>query len=138
VAELAAELMESVDNTHIRIYRDGLSDIIGHFQDEEGAQQAIRVFEERAFVDTILTELLGPLADDVRVVIAGDGREELSQLSMVLSRYGVPGKMSGAIGVFGPTHINYGRAITTVRYVSSLMTNMLVGLYGEGEEPAGD
>lgn len=138
VAELAAELMESVDNSHIRIYRDGLSDIIGNFPDDEGAAQAIRVFEERAFLDTILTELLGPLADDVRVIIAGDGREELSQLSMVLSRYGVPGQMSGAVGVFGPTHINYGRAIRTVRYVSSLMTNMLVGLYGEGEDLPGE
>jgi len=37
--------------------------------------------------------------------------------------------MSGAIGVLGPTHINYGRAIRTVRYVSSLMSNMLSGLY---------
>ena len=134
VAELAAELMESADNTHIRIYRDGLSDIIGSFSDGEGAQQAIRVFEEQAFVNLILSDLLGPAVKDVRVVVAGDGREELSQLSMVLSRYGVPGQMSGAIGVFGPTHINYGRAIRAVRYVSSLMTNMLIGLYSEGEE----
>ena len=56
----------------------------------------------------------------MQVVIAGDGRyEDLSRLSMVLSRYGDPDKMSGAVGVLGPTHINYGRAISTVRYVSN-------------------
>jgi heat-inducible transcriptional repressor len=138
VTELAAELMERADSNRVRtIYRDGLSDIIGSFHDGEGAQQAIRVFEERAFLDTILTELLDTLANDVRVIVAGDGRwNELSHLTMVLSRYGVPGQISGAVGVLGPTHINYGRAISSVRYVSSLMTNRLVDLYGTDTESA--
>ena len=43
--------------------------------------------------------------------------------------------MSGAIGVLGPTHINYGRAISTVRYVSILMTDMLATLYQDNLEP---
>jgi heat-inducible transcriptional repressor len=135
VAELAAELMQHADSNYVRIYRDGLSDIIGSFLEDEGAQQAVRVFEEQAFLNMLLNDFLDPLADDVKVIIAGDGREELSQLSIVLSRYGVPGQMSGAIGVFGPTHINYGRAIHTVRYVSSLMTNMLTGFYGGDTTP---
>lgn len=131
VAELAADVMERADNNRTQvIYRDGLSEIIGDFPDGEGAQQVLRVLEERAFLDMILSDLVDPLTDDVRVIVAGDGRwEELSQLSLVLTRYGVPGQMRGAIGVLGPTHINYGRAISTVRYVSSLMTNMLTTLY---------
>jgi heat-inducible transcriptional repressor len=131
VAELTADVMERADNNRTQvIYRDGLSEVIGDFPDGEGAQQVLRVLEERAFLDMILNELLDPFIDDVRVIVAGDGRwEELSQLSLVLTRYGVPGQMRGAIGVLGPTHINYGRAISTVRYVSSLMTNMLTALY---------
>lgn len=136
VAELAAEVMESVDNTHIRVYRDGLSDIIGSFAGDEGTQQAVRLFEERAFLDMILTDFLDSLINEVKVVVAGEGRDELKHLSMVLSRYGVPGQMSGAVGVLGPTHINYGHAIRTVRYVSSVMTNMLVELYKDGDPPA--
>jgi hypothetical protein len=62
-------------------------------------------------------------------VIGGEGRwEELTHLTMVLSRYGIRGQVSGAVGVVGPTHINYGRAISTVRYMSGLMTDMLVNL----------
>ena len=49
----------------------------------------------------------------------------------MLSRYGIPGQVSGALGVVGPTHLNYGRAISTVRYMSNLMTNMLVKLFAE-------
>jgi heat-inducible transcriptional repressor len=133
VAELASELMESADNSHLRVFRDGLSDIINTFQDGEGAQQAIRVFEERAFLDMILADVLNPTADDFKVIVAGDGREELNQLSIVISRYGIPGHMIGAVGVLGPTHINYGRAIQTVRYVSGLMTSMLHELYSDDD-----
>jgi len=135
VADLAAEVMDRADSNQVHlIYREGLSDIIQSFQNSEGAQQAIRVFEERAFLNMILNEILTPLMNTVQVVIAGEGRwEELSYLSMVLSRYGIPGQVSGTIGVLGPTNINYGRAISTVRYVSGLMTNMVANFY---ESPA--
>ncbi len=144
VAELTAELIENVDNNRARfIYRDGLSQIIESFADEEGAQQAIRILEEHTVLNALLSDLLDQLPPedgeqvDVQVVIAGDGRyEDLSRLSMVLSRYGDPEKMSGAVGVLGPTHINYGRAISTVRYVSNLMTNVLATLYQDGVDDA--
>ncbi|MBZ0303224.1 MAG: heat-inducible transcriptional repressor HrcA [Anaerolineae bacterium] len=136
VAELAADVIDHGDTNQVRfIYRDGLSGIINTFQGSEGAQQAVRVFEERAVLNTILGEVLTNQETEVRVFIAGDGRwEELNHLSMVLSRYGIPGQVSGALGVIGPTHINYGRAISTVRYVSSVMTDMLVKLFEEPEE----
>ena len=138
VVELAAEVMQTMGGTQGRVvYREGLSDVINTFSDNEGAQQAVRVFEERAFLNMILDEFINPLADDVQVIIAGDGHVELNQLSLVLTRYGIPGKISGALGVLGPTHINYGRAISTVRYVSSTMTNMLVGLYQNDDEGEG-
>lgn len=135
IVELAAEVIERESSGSIQtIYRDGLGDVLQSFPASEGAQQAVRVFEERQFLNVILDEFLGPLTDGVKVVIAGEGkREELSQLSMVLSRYGQPGQLSGAIGLIGPTHINYGRAISAVRYVSTMMTNMLVSLYTNGD-----
>lgn len=131
VAELAADVMDKSDTHQVRIiYRDGLSDIIGSFQANEGLQQAVRVFEERAVINMILTEVLDPDTNAVQVVVGGNGRwEELRHLSMVISRYGIPGQVSGAVGVVGPTHINYGRAISAVRYVSNVMTDLLMNLY---------
>ena len=131
VSELAADLMDRADTNQVRlIYRNGLSEVLGTFPNSEGAQQAVRVFEERAFLNLILNDVLTPLVNNVQVVIAGNGRwEELSHLSMVLSRYGIPGQVSGAVGVLGPTRINYGRAISAVSYVSGLMTDMLTDVY---------
>jgi transcriptional regulator of heat shock response len=78
----------------------------------------------------ILSEFLNPLTNQVEVIIAGEGRwEAVSRLSFVLSRYGEPGKLSGAVGVLGPTHINYGRAIGAVRHVSAIMTDLVARLY---------
>lgn len=131
VTELAADSMDKADTNEVRlIYRNGLTEVLGLFGSSEGAQQAVRVFEERAFLNLILNDVLTPLVNNVQVVIAGDGRwEELSHLSMVLSRYGIPGQISGAVGVLGPTRINYGRAISAVNYVSGLMTEMLTDAY---------
>ena len=134
VAELSADLIDKSGINQVRlVYRDGLSEVIKDFPDTTGAEQAVRVYEERAMLDLILTEILQPLmgedSHDVQVVIAGNGHEEVSQLSLVLSRYGVPGQIRGTLGVLGPTNLNYGRAISTVRKVSGMMTNMLVELY---------
>jgi heat-inducible transcriptional repressor len=139
VADLAADLMEKADTNQVRlVYREGLSEVISSFQNTEGAQQAVRVLEERAFLNMILDEILTPLMNNVQVVIAGEGRwEELRHLSMVISRYGISGQASGAVGLLGPMHIDYSRAISTVRYVSNLMTDMLTTLY-EGDDKSTD
>jgi heat-inducible transcriptional repressor len=133
MCELAAELMERADSNLVRmIYRDGLSEMVGTFAENEGAQQALRVFEESAVLNVILNEIILPREpnNEVRVVIAGEGKwEELSHLSMVVSRYGIPGQASGAVGLFGPTNLDYARAVSAVRYVAALMTAMLEDVY---------
>ncbi len=131
IADLVADAMQRSDTSQSRqVYGDGLSEMITSFPNSEGAQQAIRVIEERAFLHMILDDMLTPLINQVQVLIAGDGRwEELSHLSLVLSRYGVEGKITGAVGVLGPTHLNYHKAIGVVSYVSGVMTDLLSDVY---------
>jgi heat-inducible transcriptional repressor len=131
VAELVADLMERSDSKQTRmVFREGLSDVVGSFQNNSiGAQQAVRVLEERSFLNTILGELT-PAANEVQVFIGGEGRwNELRHLTMVISRYGIPGQATGAVGVLGPIYLNYGKAISTVRFVSTLMTDVLVDMH---------
>ena len=60
----------------------------------------------------------------VQVLIGGEGRwEELTELSLVLSRYGLKGSATGLLGVVGPMRMPYDRTIGAVRYVSQLMTH---------------
>ena len=137
IIDVVVDLMLETDGSGT-IYRDGLSDIIHAFPHSSGAQQAVRVFEERDFLSVILNDVISPIMNDdgeVQVVIAGDGRwDELDQISLVLKHYGLPGKISGTLGVIGPTNINYGRAISTVRHISEIMTDQIEHLFAQPNE----
>jgi len=122
-----------------RVFQDGLSNLF-EVPDPERADtfsQGIRLLEERTFLEEVLRRSLNmtqPALDTggetVQVLIAGEGRwEELKNWSMVLARYGLSGYAVGALGVFGPTHMHYGRAISAVRYVAGLMTELMRQLY---------
>jgi heat-inducible transcriptional repressor len=45
--------------------------------------------------------------------------------SVVLARYGVEGGPSGVVAVLGPTRMRYARTIPTVRYLASLLGDMI-------------
>lgn len=101
--------------------------------DSAGGRQALRLLEEQSLLEEVLSEALAPDNYGVRVMIAGEGRwDELSHTTVILSRYG-RGPASGALGVLGPTRLHYGRAISAVRYVAGLMTDMLIEIYGDQE-----
>jgi heat-inducible transcriptional repressor len=135
--EVIADVLAEADNKHHAVaYREGLSDVLPEFTESEGAQQALRFMEERSPLTGILADMLDQNIGHVQVVIAGEGRwKEVRHLSMVLSRYGVMGQATGALAVLGPTRMRYGRAISAVRYVAGLMSNLLYDAYrGEGGE----
>lgn len=141
LAELCADLMKRTLSDPARlIYRDGFAGLIANLQHRSGAEQAVRVVEERELLSGILANLLSTDSRDAKVLIGGNGQwEELSHLTIILSRYGIPDQVQGAVGVVGPTNIDYVRAISAVNYVSDKMTSMLTSAYdadvsGSGSE----
>lgn len=116
------------------VYRDGLSEVLQQpeFAEGDSAQGLMRVLEEHSFLEAILTDALSPETGSVRVLIGGEGRwDELQACSLVLARYGVTDFVTGALGVVGPTRMLYGRAISTVRFVAGLLSDMVYDLYAE-------
>jgi heat-inducible transcriptional repressor len=70
-------------------------------------------------------------SNGVQVVIGGEhSRDEMREYSVVLSRYGITGEVVGVLGVIGPTRMAYPRTISTVRYISTVMSDLLGDLYG--------
>jgi heat-inducible transcriptional repressor len=117
------------------VYRDGLSNVLAEpeFAEADSARKALRVLEERSLLDDLLSRTVltsGP--DGVQVLIGGEGTwEELRDCSVVLARYGVPGTVTGAVGVLGPIRMAYGRTISTVRFVSTLLSDLVAGRLAE-------
>jgi heat-inducible transcriptional repressor len=135
VAELVANVMDRTDSqTTGTVYRDGLSEVLQQPEFTEGEQVRglVRVMEEHSFLEAVLADALGPEVGSVRVLIGGEGRwNELQACSLVLGRYGVAGFTTGALGVVGPTRMFYGRAISAVRFVAGVLSDMVYDMYAE-------
>lgn len=129
VSRLVLSGMERAGRRSIsEFYRDGLSNIL----EDEGARQAVRVLEEGSLLSRVLADTLEPGVGGVQVVIGGEGRwEELRECSMILARYGEFEHLSGAVAIFGPTRMAYGRNISAVRYVADLMSGFVSEYYLE-------
>jgi heat-inducible transcriptional repressor len=70
--------------------------------------------------------------DGVTVMIGAENEQDaMHDYSVVVSRYGQPGGISGAMAVVGPTRMHYPRTISTVRFLSQLMSEMLSTFYDE-------
>jgi len=71
------------------------------------------------------------LADrGVQVVIGKENKAEVIQdYSVVISRYGLPEEAIGTIGVIGPTRMPYARAISTIDFLSSVLSGLAAELY---------
>jgi heat-inducible transcriptional repressor len=117
------------------VYRDGLTNVLAEpeFAESESARKALRVLEERSMLEDLLSRtVLTSGMDDVQVLIGGEGTwEDLRDCSMVLGRYGAPGLVTGALGVLGPTRMAYGRTVSTVRFVSGLLSDLVIEMLAE-------
>lgn len=117
------------------VFRDGLTNVLAEpeFAESESARKALRVLEERSMLEDLLSRtVLTSGMDDVQVLIGGEGTwEDLRDCSMVLARYGAPGLLTGALGVLGPTRMAYGRTVSTVRFVSGLLSDLVIEMLAE-------
>lgn len=132
VGEVVVDTMRRIDARRSSdIYRDGLLNILNHpeFKHREGIQQIIQAIEERRFVDELVGEALQH--GGVQIIIGGEGKwEELSEVGIVMARYGVGDNIAGAMGVLGPLRMPYERTVSVVRYTSQLMSDLIRDLYG--------
>lgn len=121
----SAESMISGD-----VVLDGLTNVLAEpeFSAPGEARRALRVLEEKPLLNEILskTVLHSHSLGGVQVLIGGEGiYDALSQVSIVLARYGTPGLATGTLGVLGPMRMPYGRTISIVRFLSSLLSDMV-------------
>jgi heat-inducible transcriptional repressor len=87
----------------------------------------LRLLEERSLLEDLLTRtIMTTSGNGVQVLIGGEGTwDDLSQCSIVLARYGSPGLATGTLGVLGPMRMPYARAISTVRFVAGLLSDLV-------------
>ena len=131
VLDRVATIMHQMDHsTNLEIYRDGLSLILQQpeFRESPRAQRLVHVLEVGNSMEQLLDE--ASTAEGVQIVIGGDDRwNDMQDVSLIVARYGVAHEATGIVGVLGPLRMPYGRAISTVRYVASVMDGLVEWIY---------
>jgi heat-inducible transcriptional repressor len=129
ILSVVVELMHRADFVAAaEMVHDGLTNVLRtpEFADPDLVSRTLHILEEQSLLGEFLSRALGSEVGGVQVVIGGEGDwEDLRDCSMVIARYGAPGLATGALGVIGPMRMAYGRTISAVRYVSSLMSDLV-------------
>ena len=131
VSEMVVEIMRVEDEgEYEEPFLYGLHHILSQpeFSDTLRMMGIMEILEGRSLPRIIPPDVLA--LDGVQVIIGGENHDEaMRECSVVVTRYGIQGEASGAVMVVGPKRMQYSRAIPTVRYLGSVLGDLLGGLY---------
>ena len=112
-------------------YVDGLRHMFRHPDVAGGswAGEITEFLEDKSLMRSVLSQV--PSGGDVQVAIGDENKADvLRPFSMVFAQYGVPGELSGVVGILGPVRMEYAAAISNVRYLSLVMSELVQGVHG--------
>jgi heat-inducible transcriptional repressor len=96
------------------------------FEDVREIKQLLLAFEEKAKLISILGSYLQSSNAGVKVVIGRENpADEMQHCALVMAPLIYGSRVVGALGVVGPTRMEYDRAVTTVEYVAHLCNRLL-------------
>ena len=126
----AANLLESTEDAGVEpSFLEGLRDLLRQpeFTQGERILGLLELLEERNLARAIPTQ--GLPGHDIKIIIGGEHPLDAMRVcSVITSRYRGPSGLRGTLSVVGPTRMHYPRAVSMVRYMSSLMEELL-GVY---------
>jgi heat-inducible transcriptional repressor len=141
VANAVREIMAASDRGgYDEAYLEGVRNVLQkpEFAGSDKMLNLLDVLEQRNLTKLIPFREIA--SDGVTVMIGAENEEDaMRDYSVVISPYGAPGGITGAMAVVGPTRMHYPETISTVRYIAGLMSEMLATYYGDGDtEPSRD
>jgi heat-inducible transcriptional repressor len=131
-SEHLMEMMQTEDSKEYQEpYLEGWHFMLDKPEFSQGTQmrQLMELVERRGLLKVIVPENLS--APGVQVIIGKENQYEgIQNCSVVICRYGLPEEASGTLAVVGPTRMPYSHTIPTVYYLSSVLNQLIGGLYG--------
>ena len=122
---LAVNLLEELGNRSIeeaagRFYLEGTANLVAGSVDPAELQHALAVLEQQTTVLSMLSDALDAAQLVVRIG-SENAVPEMRDWSVVTASYKSGGRPLGAIGVVGPTRMNYARTMSAVEAVSAAL-----------------
>ncbi len=129
--ERTVRLMCDYDASAVEdVFSEGLLNVMDapEFSRSETLRRIFGVLQDRVYLGDLMPQLTRE--GGVRVFIGSENAHiAMHDVSLVLAPYGRAGRAVGVVGVLGPTRMAYPHAISTVRYVSGLMNELVDHLY---------
>jgi heat-inducible transcriptional repressor len=126
------EIMRAEDSQEYQEpYLDGWHFMLNQpeFAHSDHLSTLMELVERRGLLKVIVPSRLSP--HGVQVIIGKENKDvAIQNCSVVVCRYGLPEEATGTIAVVGPTRMPYLRTIPTVYYLSSVLGQLVAGLYG--------
>jgi heat-inducible transcriptional repressor len=133
IGAVVAGLLEDADSVAVEeIFTDGIVNVLEQPEFAEGSKlrPILEVIQRSDFLEQLVPVLTR--RGGVHVIIGRENTNDaMHEVSLVFAPYGTPDRALGLLGVLGPTRMRYPRAIPTVRYLSTLMNELINSEYGE-------
>lgn len=107
-----------------RVYLGGTLNMLNQpeFKDLDKVKNLFKVFEH----DDSLKKLVEPNQNGLKVTIGGENTlEEVQDCSIISATYQMNGETIGAVGVLGPTRMDYAKAMAMVEFMTQNLTAIL-------------
>lgn len=135
-AATVARLLTRATQRRLEVYHEGLGEMLRrpefshltspNLADGDRIRRVVDFLQSGLAMEDLLS--LIAMENGVQVVIGGESPlQHLEDYAMVIGRYNAPAEGSGVLGLLGPTRMDYGQAISLVRYMTELMTDLVFG-----------
>ena len=117
-------------------YLDGMHIMLGQPEFDRGQrlQALMELVEHHHLVRAIVPPDLERYG--IQVMIGGENQaESIHDYSVVTGGYGCEDEVMGTVSIIGPTRMAYGRAISSVGYLASVLSGLVSELYGRKTAP---
>ncbi len=109
-----------------KVYLDGRTNIMKHpeFKEVDKLNYILSFIEEENILATKIRSYLG--FRKTKIIIGRESKlREMQNCSLVTSEYSIKGKPAGAIGILGPTRMDYPRMVSIAEFISDKLSEIL-------------
>lgn len=115
-----ADIANQALQAEIRL--EGEQNLLHHREFGNNIYDMMQFFDEKDKLERALSSS----KDGVQVIIGKENMyRQLENSSMIISRYSIGGHDGGAIGIIGPTRLDYAKLIPSIEYLTDLVGKLL-------------
>lgn len=116
LADIASQALQA----EIRL--EGEQNLLHHREYGNNVYEMMQFFDEKDKLERAISKN----KDGLQVIIGKENMyRQLENSSMIISRYSIGDHDGGAIGIIGPTRLDYARLIPSIEYLTNLVGEML-------------